>query len=92
MKEKENQFKDDIKNGANCFAWLSENECNALSEKKCSDCSFFKHFSEELDYAKWLPKEYQESYKKKVQEYRKEYQQCHVKNKNNNERWGEKNS
>lgn len=39
-----------------CFAWLSKEKCNALSIKKCDNCSFYRHHTEVKDYQKYLPK------------------------------------
>lgn len=41
-----------------CFARLSERMCNALTEKKCQNCSFYKHYSEVKNYHQYLPKGY----------------------------------
>lgn len=42
-----------------CFAWLSEKECNALSDKQCCNCSFYVNYKK-IDYdlykKLWIPK------------------------------------
>lgn len=42
------------KDKPDCFAWLSEHECNALICKDCSNCSFYKPKSEVPDYKKYI--------------------------------------
>lgn len=37
-----------------CFAWINEKICNALNEKKCENCNFYKHKSEVPNYGKYL--------------------------------------
>lgn len=54
-----------------CFARLSEKECNALSSKKCNDCSFYKHFAEEPHYYLWLPNHYKNIFTEKYKLYLK---------------------
>ena len=39
-----------------CFARLSKTQCNALSEKKCKSCRFYKHYTDVKGYEKYLPK------------------------------------
>ncbi len=39
-----------------CFARIDENLCNALLEKKCNNCSFYKHKDEVKDYKSILEK------------------------------------
>lgn len=34
----------------NCFAWIDFNTCNALTEKDCKNCSFYKDKSEVKNY------------------------------------------
>lgn len=50
---KENNSKE---NKTDCFAWISKNKCNALSSKNCQNCNFYKHFSKELNYSKYISK------------------------------------
>lgn len=43
-------------NKTDCFAWISKSKCNALNSKACKNCSFYKHFSKELNYSKYISK------------------------------------
>ena len=47
-----------------CFARINENLCNALLEKKCKDCSFYRHKDEAEDYKPILEKGKKELLKK----------------------------
>lgn len=38
-----------------CFARISETECNALIKKNCDNCKFYKHYLEIKKYEKYLP-------------------------------------
>lgn len=50
MKEKKEFDKQD------CFARISEYECNALIKKQCKNCNFYKHYQDVMKYEKYLPK------------------------------------
>lgn len=55
MKKKNNigQLSND-NDKSDCFAWLSEHECNALTCKDCKCCSFYKPKSQVPNYSKYL--------------------------------------
>lgn len=42
------------KDKINCFARINETTCNALTEKKCENCSFYKSKEEVPNYSKYL--------------------------------------
>ncbi len=48
-------------NGSNdkleCFARISENVCNALRKKECSNCSFYKNKKEVPNYKNLIDKD-----------------------------------
>ena len=44
-----------------CFARLNETKYNALSVKRCKDCSFYKHYKDVKGYEKYLPKDFKRS-------------------------------
>ncbi len=48
------KLKDDENDKINCFARISKESCNALNEKKCKNCSFYKHKNQVPDYKKYL--------------------------------------
>lgn len=37
-----------------CFARINEKTCNALIEKKCENCHFYKHKSNVKNYSKYM--------------------------------------
>lgn len=39
-----------------CFARINENICNALNEKKCENCSFYKNKKEVPNYSAFIKK------------------------------------
>lgn len=41
-------------NKLDCFAWLSDHECNALTCKNCRKCSFYKPKNQVPNYEKYL--------------------------------------
>lgn len=52
-----------------CFARLSEKECNALICKECKNCSFYKAITEEPNYYQWLPYQYKNIFIEKYKLY-----------------------
>jgi len=53
-----------------CFARINEDICNALNEKNCEDCVFYKHKDDVKDYDKILKQGAKELLKNK--KYQKE--------------------
>lgn len=41
-------------NRSDCFARIDDKTCNALTEKKCENCSFYKPKDQVPDYKKYL--------------------------------------
>lgn len=50
------EIEKEITDKSDCFAWLNEKQCNALSKKDCKNCSFYKHYLEVQNYQLYLPK------------------------------------
>lgn len=40
----------------NCFAWINEHTCNALTIKDCKNCNFYKDKKEVPNYSIYLKK------------------------------------
>lgn len=52
-------------NKPDCFAWISNKKCNALSCKNCEKCRFYRHESELPHYQeKFMSKEDREEREK----------------------------